>query len=43
MDYRKWTENRDSIPTDAVGRDDAGQRRYDSSLQNYFHRHFVSI
>ena len=27
----------------AVGRDDAGQRRYDSSSQNYFHRHFVSI
>ena len=27
----------------AVGRYDAGQRRYDSSLQNYFHRHFVSI
>ena len=27
----------------AVGRDDAGQRRYDSSLQNYFHRRFVSI
>ena len=26
----------------AVGRDDAGQRRCDSSSQNYFHRHFVS-
>ena len=25
MDYREWTENRDSIPTDAVGRDDAKQ------------------
>ena len=27
----------------AVGRDDAGQRRSDSSSQKYFHRHFVSI
>lgn len=27
----------------AVGRDDAGQRRYDSSLQNYFHCFYLML